>query len=143
VSNERSGRGRVIAFDPGTVRIGVAVTDSARTMAFPRPHLLGGDDLATRCASVVREEQANVVVIGCPLRMDGTSGEAAAAAATLADAVRAALADPAVDVVLHDERLTTVSASKQLRAAGVDVRSSKNKVDGAAAVVLLESWLAT
>ncbi len=133
--------GRVVAFDPGTSRIGVAVCDAARTMAFPHDPVPAGPDAAARCAAIAAEERASVVVVGLPLHLDGTEGVGARSARELAAALRDALVD--ADVVLHDERLTTVTASSRLRSAGLAAREARGRVDGAAAVVLLESWLAT
>lgn len=140
--------GRVVALDPGRARIGVAVSDGAQTLAFPRPPIDAGDGEVARCAAVVRDEGAAVVVVGHPLQLDGTPGEAARHAEALAEALRLAVGDEAVGdesvaVLLHDERLTTVTASARLREAGVGSRDARGRVDGAAAVVLLESWLAT
>ena len=132
--------GRVVALDPGEARIGVAVSDASRTMAFPRPPVAAGDGAVAAIAALVTEESATCVVVGHPRRLDGTSGSAAARAEALADAVAAAL-DDAVTVVLHDERLTTVTATSRLRDAGVSSREARGRVDGGAAVVLLESWL--
>jgi len=86
------------------------------------------------------------VVVGHPINLDGTEGEAARRAEALAEALRDELdelADAAVEVVLHDERLTTVTAAAKLQEAGLDARAARERVDGAAAVVLLESWLQT
>jgi putative Holliday junction resolvase len=133
--------GKVVAFDPGTARIGVAVCDADRTMAFPRDSVPSGVDTVARCASIVREESAGVVVVGLPLHLDGTEGTSAAFARELASALAGALDE--VEVVMHDERMTTLTASSRLRDAGVDERAARRRLDGAAAVVLLESWLAT
>lgn len=137
------GLGRVVALDPGTARIGVAVSDSDRRLAFPRPPLEAGPGEAERCAALAREESASLVVVGHPLRLDGSEGTAAAHADQLAVALRAALEPDDVTVVLHDERLTTVTATSRLLEAGHGARSARGRVDGAAAVVLLESWLSS
>lgn len=133
--------GRVLALDPGAVRIGVAVSDSARALAMPLPAIPGGPDAPTRCADLARDESAVTVVVGLPLRLDGTRGEAAELAARFADDVCSALGDADIDVVLCDERLTTVTAAARLRDAGVSSRSARERIDSAAAVVLLEVWL--
>lgn len=133
--------GRVVAFDPGSARIGVAVCDADRTMAFPRESVPSGPDAVARCAALARDEEASVVLVGLPLNLDGSEGPAASAARRLAEQLESLLGD--VVVVLHDERLTTVTAQGRLRDAGHDARAARHRVDGAAAVVLLESWLAT
>ena len=143
MSDQRAGVGRVVAFDPGSVRIGVAVSDSGRTMAFPRDPIASGEGAPARCAALVRDEEAVVVVVGHPIGLDGHPGAAAALADELAGVLRTTLAGDGVEVALHDERLTTVTASTRLREAGVDARGARRRVDSAAAVVLLESWMAT
>jgi putative holliday junction resolvase len=143
VTTEGRGLGRVVALDPGSARIGVAVSDSGRHLAFPRAPIVAGPGEAVRCAALVREESARLVVVGHPLRLDGSEGPAAAHADALAVAIRAALEVDGVEVVLHDERLTTVTAASRLREAGHGARASRGRVDGAAAVVLLESWLSS
>jgi len=132
-----------MALDPGTVRIGVAVSDSARSMAFPRPYVPAGPSALADCARIVREESVSLVVVGSPRTLDGERREAAAGAAEFAAALGAALEGDGVEVVLHDERLTTRTASARLREAGVSSRDARERVDGAAAAVLLEAWLAT
>ena len=134
--------GRVVAFDPGSTRIGVAVCSAERSMAFPRAALPAGEGTAARCAAVVREEGATVVVVGLPLRLDGSEGPEARTAREFAAALDAELAGT-VEVVLHDERLTTVTAARRLRDVGHRAPAARSRVDGASAVVLLESWLAT
>jgi putative holliday junction resolvase len=133
--------GRVLAVDPGTVRVGVSVSDSERTMAFPRPALEADDALLDALAAMVEEEDVVSVVVGLPRSLDGSEGPAAARSRMLADALRHRL--PAeVEVVLVDERLTTVEAAASLRRAGQDARRARGSIDSAAATVLLESWLA-
>jgi putative Holliday junction resolvase len=141
VTRAGHGTGRVVALDPGSARIGVAVSDSDRQLAFPRAPIAAGLDEVDRCVAAVREEGATLVVVGHPLRLDGTEGPAADRAAAMASTLREALGADGVDVVLHDERLTTVTATARLREAGMAPRDVRGRVDGAAAVVLLESWL--
>jgi putative holliday junction resolvase len=143
VTIEGRGLGRVVALDPGTKRIGVAVSDSDRRLAVPREPLEAGPGEVARCATLVREEDARLVVVGHPLRLDGTEGPAAAHAEDLAVALGAELAPDHVEVVLHDERLTTVTATARLRDVGHGARTARGRVDGGAAVVLLESWLSS
>ncbi len=140
--------GRVVALDLGTRRIGVAVTDSARSVALAREAFRRtGDAVRDRrlLAELVVEAEATVVVVGLPLSLDGSRGPAARAAADeaalLADALAALAGDGAPPVELFDERLTTVSAAGELAAAGRGSRERRALVDSAAAAVLLEAWL--
>lgn len=132
---------RVVALDLGKQRVGVAVSDSAGTMAVPSTTVARTGDAARDRARVVdeiRELEAERVVVGLPLSLDGSEGPAAAWAREEAAAL-AALLD--VPVELYDERLTTVSAQRSLVAAGVKGRDRRRVVDQVAATVLLQAWL--
>ena len=135
---------RAVAIDLGARRIGVAVSDSAGTMAFPRPRIdRSGDRTADHraIAAVVDEVGATVVVVGLPISLDGRHGAAAAAAAAEAEELAAGLAQRGVQVETLDERLTTVSATARLANAGRRSPERRATVDSAAATVLLQSWL--
>jgi len=136
---------RSVALDLGSRRIGVAVSDAAGTMAFPRPVIeRSGDPARDRRAigALVDEESAGVVVVGLPLSLDGRHGPAARAAVAEAAALADELAGRGVRVETFDERLTTVSAHAALAEAGASSRARRRAVDSAAAAVLLEAWLA-
>ncbi|MGP8060658.1 MAG: Holliday junction resolvase RuvX [Acidimicrobiales bacterium] len=139
------GARRSVALDLGSRRIGVAVSDSAGTMAFPRPVIdRSGDPVRDHRAivTVVDEEAAGVVVVGLPLSLDGRRGPAARAAASEAEVLAAELAGRGVRVETFDERFTTVSADAALAETGSSSRERRRSVDSAAAAVLLEAWLA-
>ena len=113
--------GRAVGVDLGARRIGIAVSDSAGTLATPRSTLQrSGDRERDRRALVdlVVEEEAVVVVVGHPLSLDGSRGPAARAAEEEADALAALLEGRGVRVELFDERLTTVTAHQALTAGG-------------------------
>lgn len=132
---------RALGIDLGSKRIGLAVSDRGGVLASPLATLARTRDTAAlhrRLRAIVEEEEVEVVVVGLPLGLDGRAGTAAAAARAEAGALADVLGVP---VVTHDERLTTVTAHQQLRAAGVDGRRRRQIVDQQAAVVLLQSWL--
>jgi putative Holliday junction resolvase len=131
-------RGVRVAVDPGQVRVGLAACDVEGRLAVPVETIPRGSGDVERLAAVVRDRGAVEVLVGLPRSMDGGEGPAAAAARTFAGAVAAALDVP---VRLVDERLTTVSATRQLRTAGRSSRQQREVVDQAAAVVLLQSAL--
>jgi len=136
--------GRVVGIDLGSRRIGVAVSDSARTMALPRTTLTRtGDRERDRRALVelILEEEAALVVVGLPLSLDGGHGRAALEATDEADQLRALLDPHAIGVELFDERLTTVTAHQALTAGGADGRTRRGVVDKAAATIMLGAWL--
>jgi putative Holliday junction resolvase len=142
---DRPGRpGRAVGVDLGAKRIGIAVSDSAGTLATPRGTLVRtGDAERDRRALVdlVVEEEAVVVVVGHPLSLDGSRGPAAKTAECEADALAALLDGHDVAVELFDERLTTVSAHRALTAGGTRGRDQRAVVDRTAAAVLLMAWL--
>jgi putative Holliday junction resolvase len=140
----RPRRGRAVGIDLGARRIGIAVSDSAGTMALPRTTVVrSGDVERDRRALVdlVLEEEAVTVVVGLPLSLDGSKGRAAVDAEAEAEALRALLGRHDVTVELYDERLTTVSAHQALAARGDNERSRRPVVDQAAAAVMLSAWL--
>lgn len=134
-------RVRVLGIDLGAKRIGVAVSDSSGTVASPLTVITRGRSRRAdhdAIARLVKQEEAEAVVVGLPLNMDGSRGPAARAAATEAEALVTVVGVP---VHLHDERLTTVTAERALREAGVRGPDRRSVVDKVAAAVLLQGWL--
>ena len=132
---------RVLGLDLGTRRIGLAVSDATGRLAVPRGVIERSGDRSVDHAEVARrarEEQAGTVVVGLPLSLSGRTGPAAAAALAEVEELRRVLDVP---VVTHDERLTTVTATRALRESGTRRRRRKGDVDQAAAAVILQSWL--
>jgi putative Holliday junction resolvase len=132
---------RALGLDLGTRRIGVALSDSAGTVATPYDVLTRSGDRTSdhaRIAELVDEAGATIVVVGLPLSLDGSVGPAARGILDEADELRARLP---VGVVTWDERLSTVEAQQRLRAAGVRGRKGRRVVDQVAATVILQSWL--
>lgn len=123
------------------MRIGVAVCDSAGSLAVPSSTLERARTWAedhSRIAELVAEHDAEVVVVGMPLSMDGTTGPAARRAASEIDALGRTLPVP---VEPYDERLSTVEANRSLRSAGLDAARGRRHVDEVAAAVILQGWL--
>lgn len=137
-------QGRVLGIDLGTRRTGVAVSDSARTLATPYATIPGDgapEVVVDRIAALVEETGATVVVVGLPLGLDGRAGPAAAAAAAVVACARQVLQARGVPVETVDERLTTVHAHRALAAAGRRARQRRPVVDQVAASLLLQGWL--
>lgn len=132
---------RALGLDLGTKRIGVAVSDRSGTIATPFTVIARGRTQRVdheTVARIVADEEIETVVVGLPLNMDGSEGAAATGArdeaARLATVVK-------VPVVLHDERLTTVSADRALIEARMRAEARRRVVDKVAAAVMLQSWL--
>jgi putative holliday junction resolvase len=132
--------GRVLAVDPGSRRVGLALSDESRLLASPLRTLQAepAATLSERLAAVVREVGAVELVVGLPRNLDGSSGEAAAAARSLADELKRSTRLP---VSLHDERLSSVAAERHLVGQGVRREKRKGLVDQLAATLILEAFL--
>ncbi len=130
--------GRVIGLDLGDRRIGVALSDPARTVATPLEVIVRQGDVHGKIRRLVGEWEATAVVVGLPLSLDGKAGPAAKKALAEVDKLGATLGVP---VETYDERLTTVSAERLMTDAGLDTRSQRKVVDKIAASILLQGWL--
>lgn len=129
---------RLLSVDPGTKRCGIAVSDSAETMAFPRPALAMDERFVGSLRALVEEEFVALVVIGRPVNLQGES----TASTDLADGLYETLVQALpVPVEQCDERLTTTQAHRQFADAGVSQKKSRERIDSAAAVVLLEHFM--
>lgn len=131
---------RTLALDLGDRRIGVAISDETGTLASPVATLqrVGPKKDLQKVAELVRTLEAQEVVVGLPLNMDGSEGPQAAK-------VRAFMAGVSrrvdVPVVARDERLTSVAADEMLRERGVQRRKRKDVIDQVAAVLILQEHL--
>jgi len=130
--------GVVLAVDVGTVRVGVAASDPHRILASPVETVPAPGH--ARVAALTAEREAVLVVVGLPTSLSGRSVSASADMARAYVKVLAPLVAP-VPVQLVDERLTTVTATAALRAAGRSGKRARAVVDQAAAVALLQTVL--
>jgi putative holliday junction resolvase len=139
--NQDPGRGRRLGVDVGSVRIGVASSDLDGILATPvetvrRNH---SGKHVRRLAELAAELAVVEVIVGLPRTLADRTGPSAQDAIELAEALAQRVAP--VPVRLADERLTTVSAQRSLRAAGVRAKEQRAVIDQAAAVAILQSWL--
>lgn len=135
----KAGR-RVLAVDFGDRRTGLAVSDPTGAIVQPLP-LIETEDLEELVERIVQEaerQEAGTVVVGMPLRLDGTAGSRAEKTRKLIDRLRASLSIPVEE---WDERLTSAQAEELLREAGLSWRQRKGKLDKVAAVLILRSYL--
>jgi putative pre-16S rRNA nuclease len=131
---------RTLAVDPGSKRVGVAVSDPTGTIAqgLTTVPAQPRESLALRLAAIAKVQEAKRVVVGLPRRMDGSYGPEAAAARELAGEIRDASGLP---VELVDERLTTVAAERAMIEGGVRRAKRRAGIDQVAATLLLQSHL--
>lgn len=130
---------RYLAVDLGARRIGIAISDDGGKVATPYATLDRSSDEADAraIAELAAGEGAKTIVVGLPLQLDGTKGDAALVAEAFGDKLRACGAK----VRYHDERLTTKEAEKKLRGRGMRARQQRTVIDKMAAAVLLQSFL--
>ena len=133
-----------IGIDVGAARVGVAVTDPGGVVVLPLTTLerdATGDRDITEVAGLVAERQAAAVVVGLPLNLDGSDSASTAAARDWATRLSSRIG--ATPVHLVDERLTTVSAYRDLRDGGKNARQAREFIDQQSAALILQVALDT
>ena len=132
--------GRIVAIDPGTKRVGVAVCDELRLVARPLPaiHRKSWKKLLTDVKTVIAKFDAAALVVGLPLNTDGSESSMSTEARDLASKFSLSLDLP---VILQDERVTTYEARGRLWENGVPLEETKKFVDSEAAAIILDDFL--
>jgi len=129
-------RGRRIAFDYGDVRIGVAVSDPDSILSSPLTTLKATDkNLSSQISQIITEIEPVTIYVGRPALLSGSDGSATDKALEFA-ALLATITQVPVEMI--DERMSTISAASNLREAGRSAKESKDAIDMAAAVAILE-----
>jgi putative Holliday junction resolvase len=129
-------RGRRIAFDYGDVRIGVAASDADSIICSPLTTLKSSDKSLTKNIKQILDEiQPIQIFVGKPALLSGEDGAATDKAMAFADLLRG-ITD--IEVIMVDERLSTVSAARNLRESGMNARDSKASIDMEAAAGILD-----
>lgn len=132
---------RVLGVDLGSKRIGVATSDISGMLATPltvltrtKSQRLDHEELER----LVRQEEAEAIVVGLPLNMDGSEGSAAIAARREVERMATVVSVP---VYLHDERRTTVEADRVMMERDLNAQERRKVVDKVAAAFILQAWL--
>ena len=130
----------IMSVDLGLARTGIALCDGMQTLAFPKTviHEHNQLRLVEKVAALAKEYYAERIVVGLPRNMDGSEGERAQTCRELASKIEE---QSGVEVVLRDERNTTVSAYTALNAGDVRGKKRKNVVDAVAATIILQDYL--
>jgi putative Holliday junction resolvase len=139
---------RVLAIDPGARRLGLALSDASGTLATPWQVIESGGSIdgdVDRLAAIVtalrtEDDGLAAIVVGLPLRLDGTPNEQTARARALAVRLETVTG---LQIVLQDERLTSREAEQRLALRMTDWRKRKERIDAAAAAVILQDYLDT
>lgn len=131
---------RAAAVDLGKVRVGLAIADELGLMAHPRPYLDGRDPrrVVADLSRFAEAEGVTLFLVGLPRQLNGKEGIAAQRARRFAEALQRRTT---AQVELIDEWLSTKEAHARLREQGTTTREARERVDSAAAAVLLQSWI--
>ena len=136
---------RVLAVDVGARRVGLAISDATATLARPLEAIVvrsaadAVERVARRIADLASQEDGvSTIVVGLPVRLDGTPSEQSARVGTFIEALRQQTTIP---IVVADERLTSREAESRLAVRERDWRKRKKKLDAAAAAIILQDYL--
>ena len=132
----------ILSVDYGDVRTGIAVCDKMEMLASPVTVITQSyaPKLIAEIEKIISQYKPELIVVGLPKNMDGTSGERAEKCRSFADALTE---KTGIRTVMVDERLTTVSAHRALNVTNVRGDKRKGIVDSVSAVMILESYLAS
>ena len=131
---------RILGLDIGDRKIGVALSDPSQVLATPLSTIIRDEDAKTinQIASLIRKYGASQIIIGLPYSLSGAIGKQAEKVLAFKQKIAGAVN---VEIIMQDERLSSVSANQKLREAGKKGNKLKNEMDAAAATVILQSFL--
>ena len=128
-------RGRRIAFDYGDVRIGVAVSDPDSILSSPLTTLKATDKrLLKQISEILADIEPVTIYVGRPALLSGNNGTATEKATEFVEILSTITHAP---IEMIDERMSTLSAARNLREAGRNAKDSKDAIDMAAAMAIL------
>ena len=134
-------KGKYLAIDFGDKRVGIALSDYNKEIAFPRDFLEYSSEknLITQLKQICQEEDVIKIILGLPIQMDGTFGERAKKTQKFFDQLKKAI--PSMSIDFFDERLSTEFAVKSLRGQGIKSKDQKGKRDAMSAQIILQNYL--
>jgi len=128
-------RGRRIAFDVGSARIGVAMCDPDAILSSPLTRIERGDGDIAQALKLIAEHQVVAIYVGLPINLEGKWTRSTFDALYFAQELEE---ETPVRVRMIDERLSTKVAQANLHSAGRTVKSSKDVIDSASAIEILD-----
>ena len=129
---------RYLAIDYGGKRTGLALCDRSEMLASPIAVLDNPAMVIQKVLAIIRDEQVETIVVGLPMNMDGTEGQAAKSVRAFAKELAQKTAIP---IIFHDERLSSFEAEEKLAAADFTRKKKKKRLDAVAAAGILQSFL--
>ncbi len=135
---------RVLAIDYGSKAIGVAICDELRMTVRPLTTIRktghSHEQIIEQLKNLVEENEVVTLIVGLPIRLDGSIGEAAERVKKLIAQLQTVISIP---VIAQDERLTSREAEEMMRELGFDMRKRKEKSDEYAAAIILQDYLSS
>ena len=130
----------IMSFDLGNARTGIAVSDMGEAFAFPKKVITeyNTERLIEKICQSAKEYEAQLIVVGVPKNMDGSSGWRAEECTEIGEKIKEL---SGLEVVMWDERCTTVSAHTYLNMNDTKGKKRKAVVDAVAATIILEDYL--
>ena len=129
---------RYLAIDFGDKRTGLAICDSAETLATPLAVISGQKELLKKIADIVSSENVEALVLGLPLSMDDSESTQTKHVLDFAEQLKKRFDIP---IHLQDERLTTFAAERRLASGKLTRGKRKKRLDAVAAAAILEAFL--
>ena len=129
---------RYLAIDYGNKRTGIAICDHTESIVTPLKVLQTDSSLISHILRVIEEEQANEIVVGLPLNMDGTEGFQSAIVRKFVSQLSV---KTELNIICHDERLSSFEAVEMLAPAEMNWRKRKKILDAVAAAAILKSYI--
>ena len=136
-------KGKYLGLDFGDKRVGIAVSDLDKIIAFPRGFLSYEvlSEFLQQLKTLCKQEGVTKIIIGLPIGMDGSIGEQVTKTYGFGQKLHDAL--PQIPVEYFDERLTTKAAEERLREQGIKAKHQKGQKDALSAQLILETYLKT
>ncbi len=130
----------IIAVDLGRVRTGLAICDKTELLASPIGTITEHNEekMFIKIVEIIKEKKAELIVMGLPRNMDNSEGESATYCREFAKKLESELN---LEVILRDERLTTVSAHNILNSTNTRGKKRKAVVDTVSATIILQNYL--
>lgn len=132
---------RILGLDIGRVRIGVAISDPLGAFAQGIDVLDAGKDWMEHVRELVQQRDVGIIVVGVPVRTDGSRGPEAAWVEGVMEKLRKKVGDGGVEIVPWDERFSTAEAERALIKGDLSRRRRKGVIDKVAASLILQSFL--
>lgn len=130
---------RIICFDPGTVRIGVSISDETEYLARPIGNIKNDERLDRQLKELGEKNDFGKIIVGEPFNMDGTRNPHNTFVGQLVDRLKIIFPDK--EIIMWDERLSSWEANNIMLEADLSRKKRKKKVDSLAAVLILQNYL--